>query len=200
MVHSQKYSVVFYGHSGSRMTTRRKFIVGGTIVASALAATKLDAAYAAEEAPKMGEFLFVQSAQGMTVDKISNKLTLTGVSPVTVFFTDRPERIAGNMKTASFIQFWSEEKHNFKSDPPNADVSLLDGKTLRQIIVELQDPVLNGDDLSYTVKVLQGDVPTRGDDVSVFIDIIGRPLNPLLFCGRSAAQLAAGILVSLTRL
>jgi len=51
----------------------------------------------------------------MTFDKATNKLTLTGVSPVTLFFTDRPERIAGNMKTASFISFWSKGKDNFKS-------------------------------------------------------------------------------------
>jgi hypothetical protein len=35
----------------------------------------------------------------MTFDKLKNKLTLTGVSPLTVFFSDRPERIAENMKT-----------------------------------------------------------------------------------------------------
>jgi hypothetical protein len=165
------------------MSTRRKFVVGGTLAASALVATRLRPASSAEEAPKMGEFLFVQSAKGMTFDKTSNKLTLTGVSPITVFFTDRPERVAGNMKTAHFIPFWSEGKDSFKSDPPNADISLLDGKTLKQVVVELQDPVLNGEDLTYTVKVLAGDPPAKADEVSVFIDIIGRPLTPLSFAG-----------------
>jgi hypothetical protein len=58
------------------------------------------------------------------------------------------------MKTAAFIPLWSEGKDSFKSNPPNADISLLEGKTLTQIVVELQDPVLNGDDLAYTIKVL----------------------------------------------
>jgi hypothetical protein len=40
-----------------------------------------------------------------------------------------------------------------------------------------QDPVLQGDSLTYTVKVLQGDIPAKGADVSVFIDIIGMPLT-----------------------
>ncbi|HTO62729.1 MAG TPA: hypothetical protein VMM15_15885 [Bradyrhizobium sp.] len=70
----------------------------------------------------------------------------------------------------------------FKSDPPNADISLLEGKTLTQIVAELQDPVLNGGDLSYTIKVLKGDVPAKADDVSVFIDI-GRPATPFSFAG-----------------
>jgi hypothetical protein len=48
---------------------------------------------------------------------------------------------------------------------------------LRQFVVVLQDPVLQGDSLTYTVKVLQG------ADVSVFIDIIGMPLTPLSFAG-----------------
>jgi len=71
------------------------------------------------------------------------------------------------MKTASFIPFWNQGRDNFKSDPPNADVSLLEGKTLEQVVVELQDPALNGEDLSYTVNVLQGDQPAKADDVSV---------------------------------
>ncbi|WP_324355074.1 hypothetical protein [Methyloceanibacter sp.] len=119
----------------------------------------------------------------MSFDPATNKLTLKNVSPVTVFFTDRPERIAGNMKTARFIPFWSEGKDSFKSDPPNADISILEGDTLKQTVVELQDPALEGDSLTYTVKVLQGDMPTMGTEVAVFIDIIGRPLTPLSFAG-----------------
>jgi hypothetical protein len=135
------------------------------------------------EAPKEADFLFVQSSKGLTFDKGTSKLTLTGVSPVTVFFTDRPDRIAGNMKTTAFIPFWSVGKDSFKSNPPNADVSLLNDGKLTQIIVELQDPVLAGDNLTYTVKLLQGEMPAKADDVSVFIDIIGRPLTPYSFAG-----------------
>jgi len=50
-------------------------------------------------------------------------------------------------------------------------------------VVELQDPVLSGDNLTYTVKLLQGEMPAQANDVSVFIDIIGRPLTPLSFAG-----------------
>jgi hypothetical protein len=163
--------------------TRRNFIACAAVAASSFASIKSALAQATSEAPKQADFLFVQSSKGMTFDKAANKLTLTGVSPVTVFFTDRPERIAGNMKTAAFIPFWSEGTDSFKSNPPNADISLLEGKTLTQIVVELQDPVLSGDDLTYTVKLLQGEMPEKAADVSVFIDIIGRPLTPFSFAG-----------------
>ena len=43
--------------------------------------------------------------------------------------------------------------------------------------------MLQGDNLTYTVKVLQGDMPAEGTDVSVFIDIIGMALTPLSYAG-----------------
>ena len=51
------------------------------------------------------------------------------------------------------------------------------------IVAVLEDPVLQGDNLTYTVKILQGDMPAKGADVSVFIDIIGRPLTPMSYAG-----------------
>jgi hypothetical protein len=161
------------------MTTRRNFF------AAALAAScpiTFKSVFA-EEAPKQADFLLVQSSKGMTFDKSTNKLMLTSVGPITLFFADRPERIAGNMRTTAFIPFWSEGKDSFKSDPPNADVSILEGNALRQTVVVLRDPVLDGDNLAYTVKVVQGDMPAKGTDVSVFIDIIGRPLTPFSYAG-----------------
>ena len=59
----------------------------------------------------------------------------------------------------------------------------MEGNGLRQIVPELQDPVLQGDNLTYTVKVLQGEIPARGADVSVFIDIIGMPMTPFSYAG-----------------
>jgi hypothetical protein len=161
------------------MITRRNFFAA-TLAASCLASFK--SAFA-EEAPMRADFLFVQSSKGMTFDKSTNKLTLTSVSPITLFFTDRPERIAGNMSTTAFIPFWSEGKDSFKSDPPNADVSILEGNALRQTVAVLQDPVLDGDNLAYTVKVVQGDMPAKGADISLFIDVIGMPLTPMSYAG-----------------
>jgi hypothetical protein len=165
------------------MTTRRTLFVAAPAFAASLASAKSTLAQAAQEPAKQADFLFVQTAKGMTFDKPASKLTLTGVSPVTVMFSDRPERIAANMRTAAFVPFWSKGKDSFLSDPPNADISILEGDQLRQIVAVLQDPVLQGDNLTYTVKVVQGDMPATGADVSVFIDIIGMPLTPLSYAG-----------------
>lgn len=98
-------------------------------------------------------------------------------------FSDRPERIAANMRTAALCRSGAKGKDSFLSDPPNADISIVEGDKLRQFVVVLQDPVLQGDSLTYAVKVLQGDMPATGSDVSVFIDIIGMPLTPLSYAG-----------------
>ena len=85
-----------------------------TFIAAALAAPALPLgsalAQAVKEQAKQADFLFVQTAKGMSYDKSTNKLTLEGISSTTLFFSDRPERIAGNMKTTAFVPFWSTGK------------------------------------------------------------------------------------------
>ena len=165
------------------MNTRRVLFTAAPALAAALVAARDGEAATDAKAALHADFLFVQTSKRMRFDKATNMLTLDGVSSVTTFFSDRPQRIAGNMKTADFVPFWSEGKNSFLSDPPNADISVLEGPTLHQIIAVLRDPVLQGDSLNYTVRLLSGDVPATGADVSVFIDIIGMPLTPLSFAG-----------------
>jgi hypothetical protein len=160
--------------------SRRQVLAGGAGVAAALLATGARA-----ETPAKGEadFLFVQTARGMSYDDAAKTLTLEGVSPVTLFFSDRPERIAGNMTTAKFVPFWSEGKDSFLQDPPNADLSIIENGELRQTVVVLRDPQLDGEDLRYTVEIVEGEMPRTGAEVSVFIDVIGMPATPLSYAG-----------------
>jgi hypothetical protein len=160
------------------MPKRRNFV----FTASAFA-TACIAGHALADDTSSIDYLLVQTAKGLTFDKASNTLRLVGISPITLFFSDRPERVAGNMKTDRFMSFWSYGKDSFAKDPPNADVSIIDGDAMRQVVVVLNDPVLDGDTLRYTVKVLQGEMPEKGADVSVFIDIIGMPRTPISFAG-----------------
>jgi hypothetical protein len=163
------------------MITRRTFIAAAIAAPAVPVGSAL--AQAVKEPVKQADFLFVQTAKSMTFDKSTNKLNLDSVSSTTLFFTDRPERIAGNMRTTAFVPFWSTGKDSFLSDPPNADISILEGDKLRQVVAVLQAPVLKGDTLTYTLKVLQGEMPAKGADVSVFIDIIGMPMTPLSYAG-----------------
>ena len=121
------------------MTTRRGFFVATSALAASSVALLRSAFAQTPQEPKEAEFLFVQSAKSISFDRATNKLTLEGVSPATVFFSDRPDRIAGNMSTAAFVPFWSTGKDSFLSNPPNADISILEGSQLQQVVVVLQD-------------------------------------------------------------
>lgn len=160
------------------MQSRRNLVVA----ASALAAAGV-AARAIAEDTKVVDYLVVQTAKELAFDRDTNIISLTGVSPITLFFADRPERVAGNMKTADFVPFWSQGRDSFAKDPPNADVSIINGRSMNQVVVVLQDPALVDDTLRYKIRVLQGDMPVHGTDVSLFIDIIGMPWTPASYAG-----------------
>lgn len=164
------------------MIKRRTFLALSALIAS-LFPLKAVLGQSTSKKTAQADFLFVQTAKSMSFDRETNKLTLQDISPVTLFFSDRPERIAGNMRTEQFIPFWSEGSDSFLSDPPNADLSILEGNTLQQMVVVLKEPVLEDNNLSYTIDIVEGSVPKSGNDVSVFIDIIGMPLTPISYAG-----------------
>ncbi len=155
--------------------------VAGTGTSFITAASAADKMPQSKEGPskddKGVQYLFVQTAH--SISSKGDKLTLHRVGPATLFFSDRPERIAGHGTTAELVQDWSEGEDSFASDPPNATLSILAGEEVNDIVIELSDPVLTGEDLTYTVKVLDGKLPASGGASSLFIDIIGRPLTPV---------------------
>lgn len=127
------------------------------------------------------EFLFVQSADSATLE--DGVLRLGDVSPTTIYFSDRPERIAGHLTTDEFVSTWGEGDDSFASNPPNATVSILVGETPQEIVVVLTEPRFEGGDLLYNVNVLEGATTAMGEGSSLFIDIIGRPLTPVSYAG-----------------
>ena len=89
---------------------RRNF-VKRTILVSVLTAlmAMLPSLVTASDMPLMIPVLFVQNAKAVVFDK--GTLTLIGVSPMTVFFSDRPVRIAGHFNTKDeFVPLWRGEE------------------------------------------------------------------------------------------
>jgi hypothetical protein len=113
------------------------------------------------------------------------KLVLTGVAPNSIIFADRPVRAAGHDLTTRVIEDWSRGSDNFAKDPPNATVSGFskDGSGVKDAVVVLKNPKLEGDQLTFEVDVLEGDLTGADGAASVFIDIIGRPLTPMSYAG-----------------
>ena len=126
--------------------------------------------------------LIVMNSRGASLQ--GQSLTLTGVSPNSIVFADRPVRAAGHAITASLLDEWAGND-SFGKDPPNATVSVLskDGSSVRDVVVVLKSPKMDGDKLTFDVQVLEGDLAGADGPAAVFIDIIGRPFTPLSFAG-----------------
>src|SRR5271169_379827 len=125
--------------------------------------------------------LFVMNARGASLQ--GQTLTLTGISPNSIVFADRPVRAAGHLLTEHLLEEWSAG--SFAKDPPNATVSVLskDGTSVRDAVVELRDPHFEGDRFTFDVRVLEGDLAGADGPASVFVDIIGLPFTPLSVAG-----------------
>src|SRR5947208_15478689 len=130
---------------------------------------------------KKVDVLFVQNAKDMSFGE--GKLVLREVNPVTVCFTDRPARMAGHMQTSKFVPLWSQGKDSFLKDNPNATLSIFSGDNVSDLVVELSNPQLSGEDLTYDARILEGTPPTNGGACALFIDIIGMPATPMSYAG-----------------
>ncbi|SEP19467.1 hypothetical protein SAMN05216228_104810 [Rhizobium tibeticum] len=105
--------------------------------------------------------------------KLENgKLTMSGISAVSIVFADRPVRSAGHVLTSEFIKQWDEGPDSFAKDPPNATISVLSGKgdTVADAVVVLKTPKLEGGNLTFDVAVLEGDLTGADGPASLFID------------------------------
>jgi hypothetical protein len=129
------------------------------------------------------ESMFVQTAKG--IDSTNGTLTLRGVTPSTLYFSDRPQRIVGQMTTADFVDLWDAGDNSFESDPPNAVLSFLEpgAEAPDDAVIVIKEPRLSDGTLSYSIDVLEGSVPTQTGPVTLFIDPFGRPLSPVSVCG-----------------
>jgi hypothetical protein len=169
----------------------RTALLLGLFIALAAALPVAVPAASNKEPPKTEkvQMLFVQNAQHAELN--NNKLILKGMSPTTLFFSDRPQRIAGHLPSDEILPLWKDGKNSFTADPPNATLSILNQSEVTDVVVELRNPVLKGDELTYNVKVLSGPVMAKGGPCSLFIDIIGMPLTPMSYAGaarRTAAR------------
>ena len=129
------------------------------------------------------ESMFVQTARGITSDGAT--LTLRDITPSTLFFSDRPQRVVGHMTTAEFVELWGEGDNSFEADPPNAVLSFLEpgDDAPTDAVIVIKNPTLSDGQLSYSVDLLEGTVPSETGPVTLFIDPFGRPLSPVSVCG-----------------
>jgi hypothetical protein len=123
------------------------------------------------------QLMFVHSAEDLQVDPAAGTFRLVKVSQQTLYFSDRPQRLAGHLTMADYLKEWTSAagKDNFGADPPNAALSVYEpgqaDNTL--VVIKITNPVVDGADLIYSYKIIKGTMPARGGATSLFIDWIG---------------------------
>lgn len=121
------------------------------------------------------QLMFVQTAESLKAD--DKTLRLVNVGQQTLYFSDRPVRVAGHLTMPAYLDEWkaSEGPDNFSNDPPNATLSIYQPghpeNTLT--VVEISHPVIEGKDMVYRYKLIEGKMPKAGGATALFIDWIG---------------------------
>ena len=162
----------------SRLDPSRRAIIAAAAMAPAVGLLlPLGSAGTASAAEAKPMLMFVQLAEGLKVDKAAQTIRLVRVSPQTLYFADRPERIAGHVKMSDYLKEWTSKAgpDNFGKDPPNAALSVYEpGQADSSLaVIEIRQPKMDGADLLYSYKVIKGTLPEGGGATSLFIDWIG---------------------------
>jgi hypothetical protein len=186
---------------------RRCGLLAALLLAPALASAQTPAGSAAPNAitapaqktigiPSQRQYstaLIVLNAQSAKID--AQKLVLDGVMPSATLFTSRPVRTVGHMVTPDMVDIW--RTGSFAKDPPNATVSVFskDGSTVNDAVVVLNTASLDGERLTFDIKLLEGDLMKSDGPVSVFIDTIwfGLGSNGFSYYGTSMTKDTGGI-------
>jgi hypothetical protein len=129
-----------------------------------------------EAGPDIVPSLIVMNARSASLQ--GGKLTLTGVSPNSIVFADRPVRAAGHTLTTHLLAEWApnnESDESFTKDPPNGTVSVFntDGSKIRDAVVTLKTAKLEDDKLTFDVDVLEGELTGTDGAAALFIDRFG---------------------------
>ena len=107
----------------------KKFILGLTVLFLSNALFANSSVQAVSSAKSVTNALanvyFIQNSSKATLEKNSTTanqytLTLNDVGSHTVYFTDRPNRIVGQISHQDYLKSWNSGKNSMKNDAPNA--------------------------------------------------------------------------------
>ena len=143
-----------------------------TLLAALIAFSGLPLAHAQDVKVQL---MFVQTAESLRAD--DRTLRLVNVGQQTLYFSDRPARVAGHLTMPAYLDEWTARAgpNNFARNPPNATLSVYQpGKHENTLtVVTISNPVVDGRDLVYGYKVVEGALPKSGGATALFIDWIG---------------------------
>ncbi|MEX2256467.1 MAG: hypothetical protein WEC34_13590 [Acidimicrobiia bacterium] len=142
-------------------------------------------AWGKEPRTRKAEVLFVLEGQQAWTETSNDgelELTIAGIDPAALFFSDRPARNAGTILSSELFEGW--DALDFEEDPPNAAIVMQEGPAGRRpTAVELGSPrydaaaatvtlplsALNGQESSWLRALTEDRAATHGT-IDLFID------------------------------
>jgi len=115
-------------------------------------------------------YLFVVSVKSGTF--MGNQLVVKAM-PQVIYFSDRPDHIAGHVRMKHFITAWDQDE--LKSSPPNATISIISEDSVNNVVIEIQNAQIKNNYVVFTIKVLEGTLPKAFGVASIFIDDSDNP-------------------------
>ncbi len=114
-------------------------------------------------------FLFVHTAENA---QVTNSTTIIMPLKRDIFaFTDRPLREHLYLNGKQYASLWSYNKANsFKTDPPNAVLTWVDGDVIKELEVIITNTTYDGANITYTIKDNLGINVGKIENVSLFVD------------------------------
>lgn len=117
---------------------------------------------------------FVQVADKAMLTKTNAnqyRLVLVNVKPHLAYFSDRPNRVVGQIHNASYLAKWNMGKDSLNKDAPNAILTgeNINGKEVH-LYVDLAQPKLSKRDFSYEVTMLSK--KKHADSIVIFHPIM----------------------------
>ncbi len=165
--------MTFLKQGGEKLKNVHVFLILATVLSAYFATGCCKQKNNDTQSPK---FLYVMSAKSGSFD--GDTLTLKDV-PLVIYFSDRPNRIAGHVSLNQFVEIWNKGADSFKEDPPNATLSIYDGNGNKDVVIELiGTPTIRNESIIFGIRILLGELPKEIPSSSLFIDVFTKNVLP----------------------
>ena len=106
------------------------------------------------------------------------QLNGNGTSNV-IYFSDSPQIKDGHMNVNKFKSIWDEEINSFKSNHPEAKLSLvIDGKDSNSMMT-LSNPEINVNSIIFDVNLMENTPPETFNTGGLFFELLGSYSGPI---------------------
>ena len=114
-------------------------------------------------------FLFVHTAESAQV--INNTTIIMPLKRDIFAFTDRPNREHYWLNGEQYASLWSSNNTNsFKTDPPNAVLTWVNGDVVNELEVVITNTTYDGANITYSIKDNLRINVGKIENVSLFVD------------------------------